>query len=464
MRQNTKNGPGTRKVRRLVRGSKRADGWRMQREGRKVRRPDPRRVQMTGDPKMSAVAGLVDFGAYVRGLGEDRELARKFGHLKQGHGVVYPMAAQIRTLVDLAVADFDRVFGIEAAAADAGFAYLCGGVVPSCDVLYDDLARFDDEAIALLEEHVAEHGLARLRGRKLERLHLDVDTTVTPLWGHQEGALAGPNPQYHARPSYHPITMRAAETDTIVGAKLRPGDTAFGASEIPTILAWIRRVREAVGPQCVLVVRIDAAGDCGELLEALDGAGVHFVVKAKFTRTLAGVATFAKRWRTVDRDAFDQPTRQVATLPFRRDGWKIPVRVVAVRTNEVTVGRQIRLWDDNDYSVATYLTNDWITDGEDIARTYNDRAGIEPLFADLKNGWAIGKASSASFSSNHAAFLIKLLAYNLLRRFASACYPTLRRWRTYWLRRTLILRPGRLVHSGRQRVLRVAPLVVRHDE
>jgi hypothetical protein len=36
-------------------------------------------------------------------------------------------------------------------------------------------------------------------------IHLDIDTTVTVLFGEQEGALPGPNPRYHGRPSYHPM-------------------------------------------------------------------------------------------------------------------------------------------------------------------------------------------------------------------------------------------------------------------
>lgn len=256
--------------------------------------------------------------------------------------------------------------------------------------------------------------------------------------------------------------MRVAEHDMIVGAKLRPGNTGFGEDDVPTLVAWIERVRAVVGPACVLVVRIDAAGDCVALLDARVAVGVPFVIKAKLSPALVGALTFVERWRTVDRDAFDRPTRQVAFVPFRRPSWPstMRVRVAAVRTSDVVSGRQIRLWDDNDFSVQTYLTNDFATDEDDLARTYNDRAGIEPLFADLKNSWAIGRASGHGFRSNHAAFLVKLLAYNLLRRFVAERHPQLRRWRTPWLRRLLILRPGRIAASGRGRSLRLAPLTL----
>jgi len=51
-------------------------------------------------------------------------------------------------------------------------------------------------------------------------------------------------------------------------------------------------------------------------------------------------------------------------------------------------------------------------------------------------------------------FLLKLLAHNLMRRYAARVSPRCSYWRTPWLRRLLIVRPGRLLRSGRQWTLR----------
>jgi hypothetical protein len=79
-------------------------------------------------------------------------------------------------------------------AHDAVFVHLCGGYVPSVDILYDDLGRFGPEELVALEELMASKTLACLRtqGRHRQRiLHVDIDTTVTPMFGVQEGALPG---------------------------------------------------------------------------------------------------------------------------------------------------------------------------------------------------------------------------------------------------------------------------------
>jgi hypothetical protein len=102
----------------------------------------------------------------------------------------------------VSVAGGQRVFDLEMLAVDPLFAHLAGGSVPSIDILYDDLRRFDEQALEDLEELLAHHGVAPLRERRMSEVFLDIDTTVTPLFGEQEGARPGPNPRYHGRPSY----------------------------------------------------------------------------------------------------------------------------------------------------------------------------------------------------------------------------------------------------------------------
>ena len=102
-----------------------------------------------------------------------------------------------------------------------------------------------------------------------------------------------------------------------------------------------------------------------------------------------------------------------------------------------------------------YVTNDWITPPEEIPFEYDGRAEVEPVIRDLKNGLGLGKVPSETFNANHAMFLIKLLAHNLLRCFVTETEPRLAYWRTPWVRRALILRPARLLRSGRQWTLRL---------
>lgn len=413
------------------------------------------------DRRLTALAGLVEFGVFCKQQGIDGKLRECFGDMKRGAGVVYPMAGQLRLLMDLYVAGEGRVFGLESHAQDPVLRHLAGGFIPSIDVLYDDLCRFDAQKLSLLHHLMSQVTLQRLSRSKLERAHVDIDTTVTELFGKQEGARPGPNPRYHGRPSYHPLLMRVAEVDGVVGAQLRAGDRGFGDDDVPVIKRWLKSVRDAVGAECELRARMDAAGDCTELLRCFEQQGVHYIVKAKLTTDLLSALSQHAQWRTVERDAEGKPSRQVATVMFARQPWSTlqsPVRVIAVRSSERETGKQLYLWDGLEYTAQCYITSDWLAPEEQLAAEYNDRAGIEPLIGELKGDWRIGKVPTRDFDANHAAFLLKLLAYNLFRAFLATSYPRLSRWRTRWARRATILRAGRLCRSGRVTTLRMAPM------
>ena len=456
---NTTSTPRTRKVRRRSAGGKPSGGWELQRQGRKIRRADVRKLRIgQTDAKLTTVGGLVSFNAFAGEQGLPGELRRRFGHLKTGAGVVYPMGAQMQLLLDMSVAGGQRVFDLEMLAADPLFVHLAGGSVPSIDVLYDDLRRFDAPALESLEELLAHHGAAPLRAHRLREVFVDLDTTVTPLFGEQEGALPGPDPRYHGRPSYHPILARIAQTGTIIGARLRPGDRGLGELDVEDVEQWLDRTRAAAGPQALITMRIDAGGDCASLLGAIDNKGAWFLVKMKQTANLVGAVWATKRWITVDRDALGEPTRQVAEIDFEREGWPPGKwRVFAVRTNERLSGKQSCLWEGLDFSVHVFATNDHGHDADELARRYDDRAGIEPLIGELKGGFGIGKVSTDCFDANEAAFLLKVLAFNLLRRWVQARHRAFASWRTTWIRRVCVHIPGRLLRSGGRWELRLAP-------
>ncbi len=340
------------KVRREVRGGKRGDGHRRH---RRIRRGGPTRIHDgPSDATLTSAAGLSDFGVFCRRKGIDGELRRRFHRLKESRLVVYPMEAQLRLLLDANIAGEPRVFGLESLAADPLFVHLAGGVVPSLDTVYRDLCRFDDRAVDDLEGLMVEQGLTAVGESRLQRIHLDVDTTVECVFGKQEGALPGPNPRYHGRPSYHPILAYCAETAMCVGAQLRHGDRGLGGDDAPTIERWIARFRRAVGDHIEVTMRIDAGGDCAAIYAAAHRAGARIIGKAKLNAGLCGAIQATTRWTTVDRDAFDHPVTQVAEVVFARESWKelaLPLRIVALRTRERDNGKQIQLWSHLDYTV-----------------------------------------------------------------------------------------------------------------
>lgn len=440
-------------MRRDVAGGKRGMGRKLQAEGKRVRRGDPTRIRSgPPDPSLTSVAGLVEFGSFLRRLGFDWELKKLFGDMKSGHQVVYGMPEQIRLLVDANAVGEQRVFGLEALAADPLFVHLAGGTVPSLDTVYRDLQRFEDHSLEALHRLMSRHGMAGLRS--LKSVHLDIDTTVEPLFGRQEGARVGYNPRYRGRPSYHPILSVIAETATCTGAQLRPGDRGLGNEDAALIGQHVRAVQKRLHPSTILTVRMDSGADCAGILRAIHENGAFFIVKLQLTGDLTGAIHAATAWRTIDEDADGKPLRQVAVINFRRGEWE-GFRVIAVRYRDRDSGKQVQLWSDLDYSVHAFVTNNWQFDPGDIVADYDGRAEVEALISELKNGLGIGKVPSRDFQANHAAFLLKLLTHNLVKRFVRKIAPFLESWRVPWLWRVLLRVPGRLLRSGRSLTLRI---------
>ena len=457
MKNTTTHATSTQKVRRDVLGGKRGDGHK---RDRRIRRPEVKRIRIgRPDPSLTGAAGLVPFANYLDQLRLDAQLRDRFFGLKPGPMVIYPMEAQLRLLIDATAVGEHRVFGLEGWAQDPLFVWLAGGVIPSIDTVYRDLARFDEERLAQAEELMAKHGLALVQKQRRRVAHLDIDTTVMPVFGTQDEALRGYNPKYRGRPSYYPLLAVVAETGTCIGAVLRPGDVGFGSEEAGLIGSYIRRLQGALGYGGVVRVRIDSGGDCAEIFSKIDAAQAYFIVKARMTPDLCDAVTCTTTWRSVDWDAEGKPTCQVAEVEFQRKEWTARnkrYRVIALRSRERDSGKQLYLWPELDYTVQVFITNDPNEEAEDIAREYDGRAGIEPRIAELKGGWGLGSFSSQDFDANHALFLLKLLGHNLLRRYVAAEAPELSPWRVPWLRRALLCVPGRLIRSGRTLTLRVA--------
>lgn len=451
--------PPASKVRRDLVGGRRGQGHRLP----PVRRFEARRLRRgRPDPSLSSFGGLVDFNVLVDECGADAALRSLCAPLKTSPNVVYPLHAQVRLLLDLLVAGGTRVFDLEAMAADPLLVLLAGGRLCCLDTLYTDLERFDETARQALSALVTEQGLAALRGRLLTRLHVDIDPSVCPVFGDEiEGAVPGYNHRYHGRNSYHPLLARVAETGTLLGAQLRPGNTAFGKGDAVQIGTWLDALRSFLGDSpCLVVVRMDKGGDSADLMKCIDDRKMLFVVKARLTAPLVRELLDAAVWTTTDRDANDKPTQQIAEIDFVRDEWralKLPwVRVLAVRSTERQGGMTL---DESGLTVQVILTNDRFSDAEDVVQQYDGRAGIEPLIAEMKQAWGLEKVSSKTFAANEALLLLKGLAHNLLRRLVRQQMPTAaQRWKTTWVRRWLILRPARVVRTGRRVVVRLGGL------
>ena len=143
----------------------------------------PQQFDLTG---ATSLGGLNTVGKFIKSLGIDRALRRRFRSAK-AEWAKWPLDQTVRMMIDACLAGIDRLYHFEDLEQDP---LLCAsfGVERLCDTttLYRDLRRFEDgQNLAQLKGLVDEQVVEALRGQR--GAVLEFDSTVETLWGEQEG-------------------------------------------------------------------------------------------------------------------------------------------------------------------------------------------------------------------------------------------------------------------------------------
>lgn len=297
-------------------------------------------------------------------------------------------------------------------------------------------------APVLLPEFCAIHDALRARFLILptapSSIWLDCDSTVRTLFGHQEGAEVGYNPRQRGKRSYHPLLIREAHLDDILGGLLRPGN----ASSADRIQELIQEVMIMLPRGVTVRLRADAGFYEGELVRFLKENDISLVIVADCTgpikRKLSGL-----RYQRVSSEF------AVAEFRYQPMKWKTKERYVVLRKKlpDALPQSQGTLLTLNRYTYRVLLTNLPLTPWG-VFQFYNDHAGVERVIRTLKDDYPFAKAATNSFDANALYAELSLFAYNLITWFKRLCLPP--EWQSYTLptiRHRLLMIPGEFVRS-----------------
>jgi len=359
----------------------------------------------------------------------------------------YSMADVLTVLVVGWMLGLERIFHFQDIERDPLLTLKLGlNKLPDHTLLYKDLARFDSpEKVNSLKE-TNRRILSRVLGRG-DHVILDFDSTVETLYGEQEGAEVGYNPDRHGRPSYHPLLVFDGRSRACLNAALRPGDahTAEG------FIAFYEHTVSMLPPGVkVGYVRMDKGFAGEDIYRFLEGKEVGYVGKVKVTERLLSWGRTLD-WRRIEDGEW---VIEVASGEYCATTWRKSRRVVLVRKRlaepEENVLLEELLWDHD--AMVTNL--DW--DEEDIWRFYNQRCAAENYIKEAKHGFFIGDVPTAEFYPNYADLLLKVMAYNLSLGLKAAAEREVQGHRTMaTLRRLFLQIPAVLVRRGRSWVLRL---------
>lgn len=112
---------------------------------------------------------------------------------------------------------------------------------------------------------------------------LDVDVTVKPLYGTQEGAEIGYNPKKPGRPSHAYHTDQMAGWRLILGVDVEAGNESHSNRTLPGLLRCIDRLPEAQRPK---VVRGDAGFGTAPVMTGLEARHIPYLFKLRLTKNV----------------------------------------------------------------------------------------------------------------------------------------------------------------------------------
>lgn len=374
-----------------------------------------------------------------------------------------PNAPEVRDVVGTwalsSLAGHKRYAHITALRADTVLPELFGlSKIVSEDSLRHGLAAMPEQSgIDWLDGHIDQCTRPMLG----ERYIIDTDTTIKPLYGHQEGAVVSYNPKKPGRPSHVHHTYMLAGLRLVMGMETAPGNEHTGKHSAPGLWRMIDRIPRDCWPT---LIRGDSGIASQSVISEAEQRSIDFLFKLRLTKNVKRLIerTFAKGGWT---DAGQGWDGKEETL--RLEGWSRQRRVIVLRRKlkgSVVAsvrgdGNQLRLGfaaiesDTELYEYAvlvTSLESEVLT----IAQLYRDRADCENAFDELKNQWGWGGFTTKDLARCRLTARMVALVYNWWNIFVRLAEPD-KHLEAITSRPLLLAGIAERVRHGRQTTLKI---------
>jgi len=398
-------------------------------------------------------AGLLLLAAADKRLGLSSLLASQIRDSRQAGKVRHELEELFRQRIFGIAAGYEDCNDAARMGADPALKLACGrGPVRGADLASQStLCRFENkptgrETIAMLRslEDAAVRGLKR-RHRRAARIVIDLDPSVDPAHGAQQGVLFnGFYDTWCYLPIFGFVSVAGDPEHHLFCARLRPGTAKEARGGIPTLRRMIGKLRDAFGRRQSILVRLDAGFARPGLLNALEELGVKYVVglpnNAKLNR-------WAKRRlprvRRLARES-GHAQREFHERFYAARSWPHERRVILKAEALPYSGRTMK---SNPRFVVTNLRHK----PERVYEIYCGRGDAENRIKELKCDLSIDRTSCSSFVANQVRVAMTAAAYMLFQEIRWKLRKTkLQRAQVGRLRATLVKGSARVVESVRR--------------
>jgi len=232
------------------------------------------------------------------------------------------------------------------------------------------------------------------------RVTVNIDTTVSTVYGAIEGARRGHNTKHRGKKGLRPVLCFLAETREYLCGTQRRGETVT----MREVARQIRQFRKLL-PLYVRAVRVHGDGEFigWESVKACQDEGFEFT----FGNKRCAPAFPEAGW-------YRHGAYEYNECRYQPQGWETPCRFVVMRIPKDQRGeRQLTLLEGENYLYRVFVTN---VPGRPhtVIEDYDQRAAVEPLIGEAQREGVLA-IPSKRFQSHHAFFQVVMLAYNLWR-------------------------------------------------
>lgn len=279
---------------------------------------------------------------------------------------------------------------------------------------------------------------------------IDFDSSVVTVYGHQELAEIGYNPTHKGKRSYRPLFAIENHLKISLKGELRPGNFSDKTEIVSFVKSALEKVPSSI-PISRIRIRMDAGFYCWPVIKYYDEEGYGYVIVAQVTSPIKLILP-GLRYRTFNH----KEKLAVAEFQYQPYGWKQPHRFIVIRytlpPKPETTQRTLFTIDRYEYQV--FVTN-LDLESENVWYFYKGRTSLEINIKELKLDFFMSKIPTRKFLANQAHLQLLLLDYDLFRWFQILCLPQQFQSKTLkWIRRNLLIIPGKFVTPGNKNVLR----------
>lgn len=303
---------------------------------------------------------------------------------------------------------------------------------------------------------------------------LDLDATIKPLYGHQEGAEVGYNPHKPGRPSHVLHTFWMGNLRLVLDAVLSSGKQHTSGHGKAALV----RLLDELADKAPALVR----GDCGygneDIIDVCEQCGLAYLLRLR--RTLNVKRLVERLFRREDWTRATEASQgwQAIEDELRLSGWSRTRRVVVlrrrIRHDLALTAKKGAKGKSDDHQLVLALPHDEVQDNAQvweytvlvtnarydisaIGQLYRDRCDCENGFDELKNQWGWGGFTTHDMHRSQITARAVALVYNWWSWYVRAANPQARR-EALTSRPLLLAAVGRAASSGGQTLLYLTPM------